>query len=710
MKLPPRTRWIFIIAGFTVVAGLAILHWPVSIPEFAEVQKRFIPSEAYLLDRHGDVIDSQRINFGIRRFLWVDLQQVSPALIDAVIAGEDQRFWKHGGVDWRSVFGAVRDQIVYQRRRGASTITMQVASLVENNPRSRSGFSAWRRKLRQVQVAYALESHWTKQQILEAYLNLLDFRGELQGIGAATEVLVHKTPSGLNTAESLVLAALLPNPTATSERLSARACARAQANLSLGVTCEAINNATNALLNRTSNRLSVERLAPQLTRSLLKKAGQRVQTTLDAPIQRLATDILSQQLSELADHNARDGAVLVIDNATAEVLAYVGSAGPNSQAAQVDGARAPRQAGSTLKPFLYGLAIERRYLTAASLLDDSPVRLDTASGTYIPQNYEPDFKGLVSVRTALGNSLNIPAIRTLVLVSVEAFRNRLHDLGYAGLTESGDFYGYSLALGSAEVTLWEQAQAYRTIARGGQWSPLKILEDETETSSSKTVFPEDAAFIIGNILSDRTARSLTFGMDNHLNTPFWSAVKTGTSKDMRDNWCIGFSQQYTVAVWVGNFEGDSMYDVSGITGAAPVWHNIMLALHQNLPSLPPQPPKGVTYHSTAFSPPVEATRQEWFLVDTITSKIEVMTSGEIARISNPSNGLIIALDPDIPESQQRVLITTKGARSDMNLILDGTRLGSAIESILWKPTIGAHRLVLQDTQGKIIDRILFTVR
>lgn len=697
--------------GLIPLIGLAILHWPVKMQEFAEVQKRFIPSEAYLLDRYGEVIDSKRVNFGVRRFSWVKLQQISPALIDAVVAGEDQRFWQHHGVDWRSVLGAVRDQLLYQRQRGASTITMQVASLLENNLRSHTGLSAWQRKLRQVQAAYALESHWTKQQILEAYLNLLDFHGELQGIGAATEVLAHKTPSGLNGAESLVLAALLPSPSATPERLSARACARAQVNSSLSVTCDTIKNTANELLSRTGGKFSAERLAPQLAHSLLKKAGQKVQVTLDASIQRVALEILRQQLSELAVRNVRDGAVIVVDNATGEVLAYVGSAGPNSQSAQVDGVRAPRQAGSTLKPFLYGLAIERRYLTAASLLDDSPLHLDTVSGTYIPQNYEPDFKGLVSVRTALGNSLNIPAVRTLVLLGVEPFRNRLYNLGYTGLTESGDFYGYSLALGSAEVTLWQQAQAYRTIARGGQWSPLRIRQDEAESSPSKTLFPEDTAFIIGNILSDRAARSLTFGIDNYLNTPFWSAVKTGTSKDMRDNWCIGFSQHYTVAVWVGNFEGDSMHDVSGITGAAPVWHKIMLALHQNLPSLPPPPSAGVTFTLTKFSPPVESNHQEWFLADTTAPKIEAVTvENEIARISSPSNGLIIALDPDIPESQQRVPITTKGARSDMNLMVDGNRLGSATEPILWKPTIGAHRLALQDAQGKIIDQVLFTVR
>ena len=208
----------------------------------------------------------------------------------------------------------------------------------------------------------------------------------------------------------------------------------------------------------------VPQLAPQLANTLLKAAGERVHTTLDANVQRLARDTLTRQLATLWSQNVRDGAVLVADNATGDVLAYVGSAGPRSRSREVDGVRALRQAGSTLKPFLYELAVERGYLTAASLLKDSPVHLDTATGAYIPQDYDKDFKGLVSVRTALGSSLNIPAVRALVLVGVEPFRDRLHALGYAQITESGDFYGYSLALGSAEVTLWEQAQAYRALA------------------------------------------------------------------------------------------------------------------------------------------------------------------------------------------------------------------------------------------------------
>jgi penicillin-binding protein 1C len=362
-----------------------------------------------------------------------------------------------------------------------------------------------------------------------------------------------------------------------------------------------------------------------------------------------------------------------------------------------------------LKPFLYELALERRYLTAASLLDDSPINLDTAGGVYLPQDYDRDFKGLVSVRTALGGSLNIPAVRTLVLVGVEAFRDRLNELGYAGISAGGEFYGYSLALGSAEVSLWEQAQAYRALARGGRWSPIRL--QPVPGAVERKLMPEDASFVIADILSDRAARTVTFGLDNHLNTPYWSAAKTGTSKDMRDNWCVGFSQRFTVAVWVGNFEGDSMHDVSGVTGAAPVWQEVMAALHQGIPFRSPPAPKGVAAAAIEFSPPVEPPRREWFIGRTGAQRIVALAAqNEITRISSPANGMVIAIDPDIPIHLQRVPFSAKGANPSMVLKLNGKAIGSAGRSQLWEPQAGAYQLSIEEADGSVLDKILFTVR
>jgi penicillin-binding protein 1C len=799
------------VVGLALAAATGWFFFPQEVPGFETVRAKWVPSDAYLLDRNGQVIDRQRVDFRVRRAEWIPLESVSPALISAIVDGEDRHFWQHSGVDWMALLGAIRDTGVAQRRRGASTISMQLASLLDSQFRAGSGSGAWLRKVAQIRMARALETHWTKREILEAYLNMLGFRGELQGVGATSRVLAGKSPSGLTLPESLVLAALLPAPQADSDRVITRACIRATAR-HLAARCDAIRAAATAMLSnvrptsaknrptRASNRDEFSpdefspdefspdessadesdhdgsgsrflkapgsastgrqpmaaRLAPHLARTLLKNPGDRVRTTLDLQIQRLALNTLHQHLSQLTSRNVRDGAILIVENDTGNVLAYVASAGPESRAREVDGIRARRQAGSTLKPFLYELALERRYLTAASLLNDAPLTLDTASGIYLPQDYDRDFKGLVSVRTALGSSLNVPAVRALMIVGVEPFRERLYALGYAGITRPGDFYGYSLALGSAEVSLWEQVQAYRALARDGRWSPIRLTPSQPETPtamastagqstlptsaarSTQTVsLAPDATFVISDILSDRAARALTFGLDNHLNTPFWSAAKTGTSKDMRDNWCIGFSQHFTVGVWVGNFEGDSMHDVSGITGAAPVWQQVMLALHARLPSAPPAAPPGVTAARAKFSPAVEPTRRELFLnapeptraaadrwqarrrssianpqlaVTPAATEHLIRVAGEIARIASPANGMVIAIDPDIPLQFQRVPLSARGADDRMVLKLNGTVVGPADHHVMWPPARGTYVLALEDAAGHTLDAARFIVR
>jgi penicillin-binding protein 1C len=689
------------------LAAAVVLSWPARIPSFASVHAAYVPSDAWLLDRHGTVIDTRRVRFDVRRLQWVPLADVSPVLVAAIVAGEDRRFWQHHGIDWGSILGAVRDESWQHRRRGASTITMQLATLLTPRRRTHDIGGAWD-KLAQMRTASALERSWSKQEILEAYLNLLGYRGELQGIGAAAARLAGKTPAGLTLPESLLLAALLPQPEGGAEHVVARACARAR-QAHLGVDCDTLRATATELL-AAGRDLESEHLAPQLAQSLLKAPGERVSTTLDERIQRRAIEAVRSHVAGLSARNVRDGAALVVDNASGEVLAYVASSGPASRAPQVDGVLALRQAGSTLKPFLYELALERRYLTAASLLADSPLAVDTASGLYLPQDYDHDFKGLVSVRTALAGSLNVPAVRTLALVGVEAFRNRLHELGYARIREDGQYYGFALALGSAEVTLWQQAQAYRTLARAGVWSPLTLAPGHT--SLSRGLLPADASFVVSDILGDPAARAVTFGLNNHLSTAFWTAVKTGTSDDMRDNWCVGFSRQFTVAVWVGNFEGDSMHQVSGVTGAAPIWHEIMTALHQGLVSVEPAPPAEISPLITHFAPAVEPPRQEWYLSGAVVADRQstALPQDALPRIESPANGMVIAIDPDIPAGHQRVLISVQGAQRTMRLLLNDRILGPATSQQLWTPRVGTYHLTLEDGHGGAISRVSFTVR
>ena len=709
-----RRPWRVLAILWALLSAPCLLVWTASLfitpIRFNDVQAGWTPSEAWLLDRHGQLVSSQRQNHAIRRLAWTQLDDVSPALVRAILLAEDRRFFEHGAMDLRAMLGAVAGWLREGRLRGASTITMQLAGLLEPaSPQTRSGRTIGQ-KLRQITQALALERRWTKTEILEAYLNRVSFRGELQGIAATAKALFDKHPSGLSEPESIILAALLPAPNADVSRLKRRACAIAQAG-EFATPCTTLEALASQALTQPGTRTTEANWAPSLARRFLRQPGERVTTTLDLHWQKLALEALSQQLAGLGGRNVRDGAAVIVDNATGEVLAYVGSAGIQSTAGQVDGAAARRQAGSTLKPFLYGLALEQSFVTAASVLEDSPINLETTSGLYIPQNYDHDFKGPVSVRTALASSLNVPAVRALVLVGVDRFRDRLNELGYRGLTEGGEYYGFSLALGSAEVSLLEQVTAYRTLANGGLWSPLRFMPDAAAPEQSRRVMSTEAAFLVADILSDNASRSVTFGLDSPLATRFWTAVKTGTSKDMRDNWCIGFSRQYTVGVWVGNFEGDAMQDVSGISGAAPAWAAIMAKLHAEQPGSPPQPPEGVVQQAIRFDPAIEPARKEWFIAGT---ESEVISTGQSdnhqAHLESPPDSVIIALDPDIPPANQQVWFKARGGDQAV-FTLDGTRIGPARIAQSWRPQPGQHVLQLQqESDGLILDTVRFQVR
>ncbi len=676
-------------------------------PSFDEVKNEWQPSESWLLDRNGEVLHELRVDMQVRRLQWTSLKDISPVLITTLLQAEDKRFYEHHGVDWLALAGATRDYLQGERLRGASTLTMQLSAMLDNDLKSAQGRRSVPEKFSQMLAALKLERKWNKQQILEAYLNLVYFRGELQGIAAATELLFGKHPSGLNQQEAALLVSILPAPAARPEQIARRACT-----LIPDADCEPIKILAASVFEKPLARSTPVTLAPHLAHQVLIKPGTEVRTTLDIHIQRAVTDALAAQLMSLSQRNVRDGAAIVVDNETGAILAYVASGGPRSTSRRVDGIRALRQAGSTLKPFLYGLALERGYLTAASVLDDTPINLETQTGLYIPQNYDRDFKGPVSVRTALAGSLNVPAVRTLVITGVENFRNRLRDTGYQSITEDGEYYGYSLALGSAEVSLLEQVAAYRTLARGGLYSPLHFVEHKkTSQPEERRVMSADAAWIISDILSDQASRAITFGLGSPLSTRSWSAVKTGTSKDMRDNWCIGYSDRYTVGVWVGNFEGDSMHDVSGISGAAPVWLEIMNTLHERTPSQQSLPPVTVIAEDVHFVPAIEAARNEWFIKGTETEKI-VLAGPQTrrGRITSPANGAIIALDPDIPPEYQKIPIRAASVDAGDKIVFNKTETIAADTGQLWQPLPGQYTLQLVSADGAQLDQIKFTVR
>ncbi|MET0263998.1 MAG: penicillin-binding protein 1C [Duganella sp.] len=685
----------------------AAAHAAPTVPTPEQARAAYRSSEAVLLDRQGVPVQSLRIDMTARRLDWVSLDDISPALPAAILQAEDQRFYQHGGVDWNAAAKAAWDNLFRTRPRGASTITMQLAALLDPALQANAKGRSWGQKWDQIQAARELDAGWSKRQIIEAYLNLVSFRGELEGVGAASRGLFGKAPSGLNLTESAILASLLRGPSAAPRLVSQRACALAR-ELRMPATCADIELRTTIALGRPQLAAGLAP-APQVAQQLLagKAAGQSVRSTLDAGVQRFAQNALRQQLIALTARNVNDGAVLVLDNASGAVLAYVGNAG----GAEVDGVAALRQAGSTLKPFLYELALERRLLTAASLMDDSSLGIATGAGTYAPQNYDKGFKGYVSVRTSLASSLNVPAVRTLVMTGLDRFYARLHDVGLSSLTESADYYGYSLALGSAEVSLLELTNAYRTLANGGLYAPARLLEKGAPASPVR-VLDARASFIIGDILADRGARSTTFGLKNELATTFWSAVKTGTSKDMRDNWCIGYSDRYTVGVWVGNFDGQAMWDVSGVTGAAPVWRDVMDYLHHGQPSRAPAAPAGVVRRQVAWQPALEPARAEWFLAGTETPLVALVQdsdSGQAPAIVYPAPGSVIAIDPDIPAGRERVIFHAQAAQG-LSWRLNGATLSAASTDYPWAPQPGIHELVLIDSSEKVVASSRFQVR
>ncbi|CAN5921232.1 transglycosylase domain-containing protein [soil metagenome] len=714
-----------------------------ALPTFAEVRAAHRPSDITLLDRHGEAIQTVRTDKTVRRLAWVTLDDMSPALLQAIVLSEDKRFYEHSGVDWSAVARSAWGNVWNVKTRGASTLTMQLAGLIDNGlTRPASGRSVVQ-KIGQALTATQLESRWKKSEILEAYLNSVAFRGEIVGIDALAQTLFGKHASGLDAQEAAIAAALVRGPNARPATVAQRACGVLQLQFA---SCIGVTALTETALARRGTMPLGEQLAPHFARQVVQADGAALQrSTLDAGLQRLAVASLRRQLAELSGRNVEDGAVVVLDNASGEVLAWVGSSGDLSDAAQVDGVLARRQPGSALKPFVYELAFEKRLITPASLIDDSPAQLATTSGLYLPQNYDHDFKGWVSARTALGASLNVPAVRVGAMLGSDALVERFNALGLA-LPQTGGYYGNSLALGSADVSLLALTNAYRALANGGWYAPAvwrgaglasasasasaratgagasakvasRNARRDSKPAAQQRIADAAAVFLVTDILADNNARARTFGLNSLLATRGFAAVKTGTSKDMRDNWCLGYTDRYTVGVWVGNASGEAMHNVSGVSGAAPVWQALVQHLHAGRPSKSPTMPAGVVGLPVRFDAQREPAREEFFIPGTEQAVQRASTQsatglpgrlkggGERFGISTPRDGSIFAIDPDMPPASQR--ITFEGESGVW--MLDGKRVGAGAR-LTWAPWPGRHELVLLDAAGKPLQSVRFEVR
>jgi penicillin-binding protein 1C len=525
----------------------------------------------------------------------VPLAEVSPQFVHAILAAEDGRFYQHGPMDLRAVGRAIAEAA--QARRvvsGASTITMQLARMAYPTPSTLTG------KLQEIWVAWRLGAGMNRSEILQAYINRLPMGGNIYGVEAAARVYFGLSARDLNLAQASLLAAIPNNPNQLNPYEHLTALKRRQRYVLDQMVRDRYITQTQAqqalretvsLQPRQQGILAAPHFLFWAARHLGAEHPAQVRTTLDRPLQQFVEAQAQQVIQTLAPYNVHQAAALVIENTTGEVRAYVGSTDYFRSADQGrnDGVQALRQPGSTLKPFLYQLALDQRRIQPNSILADVPTAYAIPGARlYRPIDYHEQFQGPVRVRVALANSLNVPAVKLLEKIGVPAFLTYLHQLGFNHLTHSPDYYGLGLTLGSGEVTLWELARAYVTLANQGQQLELKTTYAGVPAASAIASTPPTSLspkstswFLISDILGDRFARAQAFGVDSLLSLPFPAAVKTGTSSDFRDTWTVGYTTDYTVATWVGNFNGAPMQNVSGVTGAAPLWNRIMLHLHEH---------------------------------------------------------------------------------------------------------------------------------
>ena len=532
-----------------------------------------------LLDRNGVPLRETRVEERFSRELTI--AQIPPRVLRAVLAAEDKRFYQHHGVDWLATARALTNGITRGHvTSGASTITQQLVKIAERRPRT------WRTKFIEAATALRLEQSWSKDKILCEYLNRVDFGNLNIGLAAAADYYFGKPVADLSVAEAALLAGLPRNPRRLNPHLALEKAQQRQSVVLKRMEENGWLDARDAEQARSEPlRLQPPRRqfrAPHFTGLVLQEApeikGTELRTTLDLPLNEQVERILRERLTQLRDHNVHDGAAVVIENATGDVLALVGSADYfASGTGQVNGAWAKRSAGSTLKPFTYLLALEHG-ATAATMIADVRTSFPARDGFYRPENYNRRCYGPVSYRTALASSLNIPAVKVLLAAGgPEALHERLRTVGLTTLKHSPEVYGLGLTLGNCEARLLELTNAYASLARLGEFRPWRVLQDAPTFSRSYS--KPELVWQIADIMSDNAARTLSFGINSALRYDYPVACKTGTSTDFRDNWTIGFTPEFSVGVWVGNFDGAPMHEVSGVTGAGPILHGIFDHLH-----------------------------------------------------------------------------------------------------------------------------------
>lgn len=576
-----------------------------------------------ILDRNGEVLYDI---FADQRRTAVDIKDIPEYLQKGTVAIEDKNFYKHGGFDPLGMLRGFSRIITRGRAQGGSTLTQQLVKNVLLSPER-----TITRKIKEFVLASQLESKYSKDEILQMYLNEAPYGGTAWGVEAAAETYFGKSVKDLNLVECAFLAGLPQRPSVYSPYSSTpkayidRTTAVLRRMREDGyITREQEEEAVKSLETLEFQPRGENFKAPHFVQyvqnileerygeNIVEQGGLKVTTTLDLELQNKAQEIVAEEIAKVKSLSIGNGAAVVIDPETGEILAMVGSYDFNAEDydGQVNVTTALRQPGSAIKPITYVTAFKKGY-TASSLVMDVPTVFPGGADNpeYTPVNYDGEYRGPVQLRYALGNSMNIPAVKVLALVGVKDVLETAFSLGITSLEptkETMSRVGLSLTLGGGEVKLLELTGAYGAFMNGGyKVEPIGILEvqdqdgkvlEKNEPKKGKSVLTEEEAYLIADILSDNSARTIVFGPNSSLNIPGRQvAVKTGTTNDKRDNWTIGGNSQGIVGVWVGNNDNSPMKQVaSGVTGASPIWRRIILAVLDGKPNKTFERPDGIT--------------------------------------------------------------------------------------------------------------------
>ena len=685
-----------------------------------------------LLDRNGIPLRETRVAERFSHELAPG--EVPHNVIDAVLAAEDKRFFHHHGIDWLATMRALATGLAQGHlTSGASTITQQLIKISERRPRT------FRAKLIESITAFRLEQVWSKDQILTAYLNRVDFGNLNVGLATAADYYFDKPVTDLSDAEAAFLAGLPKNPRRLNPHVAFDAARhrqqtvlnRMQANGWLESSDFERAQAESLAMRPPVRRFRAPHFVEQVLQQLKDPQPTELRTTLDLRLNEQVETILRDRLAQLRDQNVRNAAAVVIDNKSGDVIALVGSENYFAPGAgQVNGAWAARSAGSTLKPFTYLLALERG-ATPATVVADVPTSFPSADGFYRPENYNRRCYGPVRYRTALASSLNIPAVKVLLAAGgPEALHERLRLVGLTTLTKPAEVYGLGLTLGNCEGRLLEIANAYASLARLGEYRPWRVVNGNGPNETRRYSRPE-LVWQIADMMSDNSARTLAFGMNSALRFDYPVACKTGTSTDFRDNWTIGFTPEFTVGVWVGNFDGSPMREVSGVTGAGPIFHAVFDHLHKTRGTSWYSKPDGVIERSihplTGKVVAVDDPRAIWerFLSDNVPPNettddyvadggirlgpeyAQWLKSGENGlgdrvalatdsplNITSPLPGSTYVVDPDIPSSRSIPLSVAGSGR--VNWKSESLECVNEQGHQVARASEGEHRIIVTD--------------